>query len=117
MTPEELLDEHTPDVVALAEELRALVAAVMPNAEERVYAGWHGFGYVDPDAGYVCAIFPMAESVRLSFEYGHRLEGHADLFTGGATQVRYIDLVPGEEYDAELLGDVILDAYELQAEL
>ena len=70
MTPDELLDDHTPAVRALTQRLRRLVRSVGPEASERVYPGWHGLGFHHPDVGYFCGILPLADSVRLPFEHG-----------------------------------------------
>jgi hypothetical protein len=58
VTPDELLDDHTPAVRALAQRLRRLVRSVCPEASERVYPGWHGLGFHHPDVGYFCGISP-----------------------------------------------------------
>ena len=113
MTPAELLDEHTPEIAALADELRRVVRAALPEATERVYPGWHGFGYVDPDAGYVCGIFPMANRVKLGFEHGAALPDPDGLFTAGGRQVRYVELQPGDEIEVAAITDLIADAVEL----
>ena len=113
MTPAELLAEHTPEVAALAERLRRVVRSAMPAATEQVYSGWHGFGYIDPNAGYVCGIFPIADRVKLGFEHGAMLPDPDGLFTSGGSRVRYVELWPKDEIPAEAIADLIADAVEL----
>lgn len=113
MTPAELLAEHTPEVAALTDRLRRLVSSALPEATERVYAGWHGFGYLDAAAGYVCGIFPVADRVKLGFEHGAALADPDGLFTSGGSQVRYIEARPGDEIDEAAITDLIADAVEL----
>ena len=109
------VDEHVEPVAELAAELRALVLDAMPGAEERVYTGWHGLGYVDPEAGYVCAIFPLVDSVKLLFEHGHLLPDPNGLFTGGTGQTRHIELAPGDSIPVEGIVDLIGDAIDAKA--
>jgi len=115
MTPAELLAEHTPEVAVLTDRLRCIVRSALPEATERVYAGWHGFGYVDTAAGYVCGIFPIADRVKLGFEHGAAVPDPDGLFTSGGSQVRYVELAPGDEIDEPAITDLIADAVELGA--
>jgi hypothetical protein len=115
MTPGEFLAEHTPEVATLIEDLRRVVIAAMPDAEERVYVGWHGLGYVHPGAGYVCGIFPSATEVRLGFEHGHMLPDPDGLLTGEGSQVRYVVLPTGSTIPGEAIADLIADAVDLRA--
>jgi hypothetical protein len=82
---EALLDGHTPEVYEVAQWLRRAVKSSDPSLNERVYNGWHGFGYHHPDAGYVGAVFPRDEDVLLAFEHGADL---ADPDAGGRPRRR-----------------------------
>jgi hypothetical protein len=113
VTPDELLDEHTPDVRALVHRLRRLVKSVVPEASERVYPGWHGLGYHHPEAGYFCGIFPLAKSVRLLFEKGGRLSDPHGLFTGGGAQTRYAEIEPGVPIDERGLEGLLIAAIHI----
>lgn len=115
MTPDELLAEHTAPIVELTNELRRLLRDAMPHAQERVYPGWHGFGFVHPDAGYVAAVFPGAETVKLLFEHGHLLEDTAGIFTGGTGQTRHVELAPGDKVPVQAILDLLSDAIDLKA--
>ncbi len=115
MTPDALLAEHVEPIIELANELRGLMRSAMPAAEERVYVGWHGLGFVHPDAGYVGGIFPGADSVKLLIEHGHMLNDTEELFTGGTKQTRHIELAPGDVVPVDAIMDLIADAIELRA--
>jgi hypothetical protein len=83
-------------VVAAAQWLREVVLDAMPDAAERVYRGWHGFGYHHPQAGYVCAVFPRADDALLAFERGVLLADPHGLLYGDGRTVRWIQVrTPG----------------------
>ena len=107
-----LLAEHTAGVVAAAEWLRELVLGALPDAAERVYRGWHGFGYHHPEAGYVCAVFPRAEEALLAFERGVLLPDPHGLLVGDGRTVRWVPVrTPGDppaERLVELLDAAVL---------
>jgi hypothetical protein len=112
---EDILDDHTPDIVDLTLRLRDLIRSVMPDATERIYVGWQGIGFHHPTAGYVCAIFPGSDHVRVGFEHGYLLSDPAGVFDPGGNQVRYVtvnDLTP--ELVAQL-GEFVDHAVHLRA--
>ena len=109
----ELLVDHSDQVIATALWLRELVRATVPDAVESVYAGWHGFGYRHPWAGYFCAVFPRAEEVRLSFEHGARMPDPRGLLTAGGRQVRYVAVRAPGDPPADHLVELIETATEL----
>ena len=108
-TPDDILAALPPDVRALAGEVRAFVRARVPSAEERAYPGWRGIGYVDPQAGYFCGLFPQKDHVRLGFEHGAALPDPDGLLTAGGKQVGYAVLRPGEPIPERALAR-LLDA-------
>ena len=109
----ELLADHDEAVVVVTQWLRALVRATMPDSVESVYAGWHGFGFRHPQAGYVCAVFPQASEVRLSFEQGVRLPDRRGLLRGSGRQVRYVAVRGVDDPPATHLVELIDAAVEL----
>jgi hypothetical protein len=91
-----LLADHTAEVVAAAEWLRGVVLGALPDVGERVYRGWHGFGYHHPEAGYVCAVFPRAGDALLAFERGVLLDDPHGLLQGDGRTVRWVHVrTPG----------------------
>jgi len=96
LSPEDMLADHTPEVRALAEELRQLIRAAVPEATEKAYLGWQGIGYRHPQAGYFCGIFPTADLVKLGFEFGVLLPDPDGLLEGSGSQMRWVVLRPGE---------------------
>jgi hypothetical protein len=97
MTPDELLADHTRAVRNLALRIRGFLLLAEPALTEKVYPGWHGLGYHHPDAGYVCAIFPMEDSVRFALEHGKGVSDPRGLMTfGSRSQVGYVELTPDD---------------------
>jgi hypothetical protein len=71
--PEVLLDGYPPPMIALAEGLRNVVRAAVPEALERVRLGWRVIGYDVPVARrtvYFAWIMPEAAHVHLGFPKG-----------------------------------------------
>ena len=95
MTPDDILADHEPAVVKLAQELRVLLMDCVGEFAESAYPGWHGIGFRHPVAGYVCGIFPHAHHVRLLFEHGMHFDDAHGLLEGGESHTRHIDLQPG----------------------
>lgn len=56
----DILARHPVEVQELAQEVWALIKAMMPGVVERAYPGWHAIGFRDAHAGYLCGIFPTA---------------------------------------------------------
>ena len=102
-----LLAEHTDQVAAVAGWLREVVLGALPDASERVYRGWHGFGYHHPEAGYVCAVFPRADEVLLAFERGVLLDDPAGLLEGDGRTVRWVRVTTPGEPPADRLVQLI----------
>lgn len=104
----QLLADYPPAVADLTRRLRAAVLSAVPDATERVYLGWRGIGFHHPDAGYVCAIFPGADRVRVGFERGHLLDDPDQLLEGTGTRVRYLTVTA---WDPDLTAtlEVLLD--------
>jgi hypothetical protein len=71
-SPEEFLYAFSPDVQALANELRALVKETIPNVKEAVYTGWKLISYRVKKGkwdAYFCFIAPFENRVMLGFEF------------------------------------------------
>jgi hypothetical protein len=104
---DELVAEHTLHVAHIAHKLRGLIRSSMPGAEERVYPGWHGVGYHDAVAGYVCAIFPKADVVEVAFERGRDLSPRGDVFDRTGKQVGYLSFARWDPAKARKLEELI----------
>ena len=107
------LTERHPETMEIALWLRGVILDAEPDLTERVYRGWDGIGFRHPEGGYVCAIYPQADEVRLLFEHGRRLEDPDGLLEGDGRQTRWMRV---RDADAALaaaiarcLGDAIAE--------
>jgi hypothetical protein len=115
--PDDLLREHTGEVAATAQRLRAVLLEAHPQLEERVRRGWHSLNYRDPVAGFVCALFPGADRVQLVFEHGARLPDPERRLTGTGRQVRALEFTTPDEVDPAVVVPFLDHAVELGAGL
>jgi hypothetical protein len=106
----DFLAERHADVLELALWVRAVVVAAEPDLTERVYRGWDGIGFRHPEAGYVCAIFPQPDHVRLLFEHGVRLTDPDGLLEGAGTQTRHVTIRSADEQAVPRLSELVRDA-------
>jgi hypothetical protein len=114
---EALLADHADVVAETAQRLRGALLGARPDLDERVRTGWHSINYRDPDAGFVCAIFPMADSVQLVFERGAQLPDPDGLLTGTGKQVRMLVFRSAAEIDEDVVGRYLDLAVDLGAAL
>jgi hypothetical protein len=89
--------------VPVEAEVAAVVTA-QPQLVEAVRRGWHSLNYHDPAAGFVCAMFPVADAVQLVFERGAELPDPDGLLTGRGKQVRMLVFPAGAEVDADVVA-------------
>ena len=108
-----LLADHVDDVAATAQRLRAVVRGAHPQLTEQVRPGWHTINYRDPEAGFVCAIVPTADSVQLALVRGARLPDPDGLLTGTGKQLRTLVFAAAADVDE----DVVTRYLDLTVEL
>jgi hypothetical protein len=82
-----------------------------------VRTGWHSINYRDPDAGFVCALFPMADHVQLVFERGAALPDPYRRLTGTGRQVRALEFTTGSDVDPAMVLEYLDLAVEVGAGL
>jgi hypothetical protein len=75
----------------------------IPQLVERARPGWHSINYRDPDAGFVCALFPTADRVQLVFERGAQLPDAEGLLTGSGKQVRMLAFQTLDDVDTDVV--------------
>ena len=110
-----LLARSTPTVATLARELVAMIRQIRPDFAARVRTGWGSVNFRHARAGFVCAVFPQAETVQLVFEHGRLLSSPLLEASPTARQVRWIVLRPGEPIPFDDIGILIAEAIALKA--
>ena len=102
LPPEILLGDYPPDIQAVANALRRVVMAAVPDAIERVRIGWRLIGYdlpVGRRSVYFAYVAPEPEHVHLGFEYGILMSDPKHLLHGAELKlrkVRYFTFDPGD---------------------
>ena len=108
-----LLADHPEAVAGIALRLRKVLLTGRPDLAERVRPGWHSVNYHDPVAGFVCALFPLADRVQLVFERGALLPDPHHRLGGTGRQVRTLEFAAEGDVDAE----VILEFLDLAVDI
>jgi hypothetical protein len=83
--PEVLLEDYPPPMAALANGLREVVLAAVPDAIERVRPGWRLIGYdvrLGRRSAYFAWIMPEPVHVHLGFPRGVLLDDPEDAMEG-----------------------------------
>ena len=108
--PEQILNGHSPEIVELAQQARALIRKEAPEASEAGYRGWHLIGYRAPH--YFCFVAPLPDHVRLGFEHGHALPDPKHVLEPMGKQVRFVRLEPGKRIPRTALRSLIRAALD-----
>ncbi len=117
LTVDELLAPLHPRLRDAAEEFRALVRRVIPDAIERVRPGWRIIGYDVPFGrrnAYFAFVWGEPEHVHLGFEYGAFMDD-PDRVLGGSDlrQVRFVTVTGPGQIPEPILEKLLLDAARL----
>lgn len=112
--PEAFLADFSPPIRELAERLRAIVVATLPDVAERVRPGWRLIGYDAPvgrRSAYFAWIFPERVHVHLGFVEGalmddadRRLQG-----AGETKKARWLTWRPGDEIDPDVVAVLVTE--------
>lgn len=90
LKPDDILAGHSPAIIVLANKLRNIIKATIPEASEVAYPVWHAVGLRHPEAGYFCGIFPYKDHIKIYFEYGRFLPSDDRMLEGSGRKTRYI---------------------------
>ena len=114
---EDLFAAHPDAVAAAARRLREVIRDAHPQLSERVRMGWHSVNYHDPAAGFVCALFPLADRVQLVFERGAQLPDPDGLLGGSRRTVRTLEFSSAAAVDPAVVTAFLDLAVEVGAAL
>lgn len=102
----------SPELAEVVEEVRHLIRATVPNAEEKVYSEGKGIGYRVPGAGSPFMIFMLPDRLALVFAYGAVMPDPQRLLEGAPKyKSRWVTLRPGKEIPYEGLSQLILASF------
>lgn len=117
--PDLFLSAYPPEIREVAERLRAVVRAAVPEAIERVRSGWRLIGY-DVSVGrrtrYFAFVAPEPEHVHLGFEYGIWMADPDGLLRGAhldLRKVRFVTYEPGDPLPTDALERYTREAADL----
>lgn len=119
MTPEELLAPYPPHLREIAEALRSLVRATVPEAIEGVRSGWRLIGYDVPvrrGTRFFAWVWPEFEHVHIGFEHGVLMADPDRVLRGSELRlkrVRYLTLTSVDEIEPERIAGFLLEAVRL----
>jgi len=113
--PEALLADFPPPHVAIAERLRSIVKAAVPDAMERVRPGWRLIGYDLPvrrHGAFFAWVWLEPEHIHLGFPRGVQMDDRRAVLRGaGITkQARWLTYEPGSRVDEGLATELVLEA-------
>ena len=100
-------------IVEMATRLVETLTTLRPDLEATVRVGWGSVNFRHPEAGFLCAVFPMKNHVSLVFEHGRQLS--SSLLQGDGKQVRFIRFGPGATIPEDALGILLAEAIALKA--
>jgi len=103
-----------PPIGEMAGRLIAALRRLRPDLVPQVRLGWGSVNFRHPKAGFVCAVFPMADHVSLVFEHGRLLSNAGGLLQGDGKQVRFIRFQPGQAVPEDELGLLLAEAVALK---
>lgn len=114
VTPEQILEEHSPLIRELANQLRALILKTVPGLNEVAYPGWHAIGYRHPEAGYLCGLFPYDDHIKVYFGYGRFLFDPDKLLTGDGKQTRYLQIENTKDIRVKSIANLLMESIDFR---
>jgi hypothetical protein len=108
-----LLASWDPRARRLAELARPRILRAVPDAQEKLRAGWGLIGYNAP--AYFAFLAPGVDCLRIGFEWGVVLPDPQRLLEGTGKQVRYVTIRNAAELRREALADLLREAASLPA--
>ena len=112
---ETILGRVPDDVAAKARELVRLLASIRPDLAAKVQSGWGSVNYRHRTAGFVFAVFPLADHVSLIFEQGRLVSNDHGLLQGDGKQVRFIRIDPQGTIAEGPFGPLLAEAIALRS--
>lgn len=94
------------EIQEIVATLRAEIGKSFPSLIEKIYFGWKAVGYTHPQAGYVGAIFPAVNQVKMAFEHGVFLPDKKQQLVFGKSVGKQVKYLPIHQLNQVTLNDV-----------
>lgn len=108
---DELIAPYAPAVRRLAHAARRRIMALVPDATEKLRPGWGLIGYNAPS--YFAFVAPLADHVRIGFEWGVELPDPFKLLDGSGAQVRHLSIRKTADLRGARFADLVRAAAAL----
>ena len=100
------LTDCTGEIQEMVAKLRAEIGQSFPSLIEKIYFGWKAVGYTHPQAGYVGAIFPATNQVKMGFEHGIFLPDKKQQLVFGKSAGKQLKYLIIHQLNKAVLNDV-----------
>lgn len=112
-TFEDVIEDYSPDIQAIAREIRVLLADVMPGITEVPWSHQKTVGYgvgIKKMSEHFCYIAPAKKHVNLGFMYGADLDDPQNLLQGTGKAMRHIKMKSLEDVQRPAVRELIEQA-------
>lgn len=102
---EKFLADFTPEVAALALQLRDLILEAVPDALEQIdkSAALLAYGYANTYKNTICVLIPQKDRVNFGFPKGTELPDPRKLLEGTGKKARHVKVRTAEQVSAKPL--------------
>ena len=115
---EPLLDKYSDDVRRLVQQLRILMAEVMPRVPESVNIGWAAINYCSSSnmRDFIASLNPQRTYVNVEFRDGVDLPDPAGLLEGTGKRLRHVKVRTAEDVQKPALRNLLVAAAKLRGQ-
>jgi hypothetical protein len=107
---EKFLADFTPEVAALALQLRDLILRAVPDALEQIDkpAALLSYGYANTYKNTICVLIPQKDRVNFGFPKGTELPDPKKLLEGTGKKARHVKVRTAEQASAKPLRELLI---------
>jgi hypothetical protein len=111
---EKFLADFTPEVAALALQLRQMILELVPDVLEQIDepASLLSYGYANTYKNTICVLIPQNDRVNFGFPKGTELSDPAKLLEGTGKKARHVKVRTEEQAKSKPLRELLLASIE-----